>query len=146
MSKETTKIWRENHKEQVRKYRKKWSDNNKAKIKEWRQKNHVARTEYERTYAQKNKIRRRNMYVSRTYNISESEYNEIFVKQNGKCAICGKHQTELTSFLSVDHCHQTNFIRGLLCGKCNRAIGLLDDDIENLRCAIIYLQKGQSKI
>lgn len=45
----------------------------------------------------------------------------------------------LLSFLEVDHCHQTNQVRGLLCGPCNRALGLLKDNIGNLERAIAYL-------
>jgi len=41
----------------------------------------------------------------------------------------------------MDHCHKTNKIRGLLCGKCNSAIGFFDDDTELLEKAIDYLKK-----
>lgn len=43
--------------------------------------------------------------------------------------------------LHVDHCHQTGKIRGLLCQKCNMALGLLNDSVEILETAIRYLKK-----
>jgi len=75
------------------------------------------------------------------YGITEDDYNNMFVFQNGKCAICGNHQSELKSPLHIDHNHKTGKVRGLLCAACNMGIGQLQDDIENLRCAILYLNK-----
>ena len=42
--------------------------------------------------------------------------------------------------LVVDHCHDTNRVRGLLCTNCNVAIGHMKDDVERLRAAISYLE------
>ena len=76
------------------------------------------------------------------FGITLEEYNEILEKQNKVCAVCEKPETsQRLSFLSVDHCHKTNKIRGLLCNNCNRAIGLLKEDIETLEKAINYLKK-----
>lgn len=71
-----------------------------------------------------------------------AQYDEIFVSQNGVCAICGGGPI-VSRFknLSVDHCHSTNVIRGLLCGLCNPAIGLMQDDPARLRAAADYLEK-----
>jgi len=76
----------------------------------------------------------------KSYSISVEEYNNLLTKQNGVCAVCG--QKDLSSrnvHLSVDHDHNTHKIRGLLCNNCNRAIGLLKDDIKILESAIEYL-------
>lgn len=74
------------------------------------------------------------------YGISLDIYNEMFQKQNGCCAICNTHQSELIVSLSVDHCHTTGKVRGLLCSNCNRGIGLLKDSIKILNSAIEYLK------
>lgn len=74
------------------------------------------------------------------YGITRDKYNEIFNNQEGKCLICNKHQNELNKTLSVDHNHYTNEIRGLLCDKCNTAIGLLQEDIEIFHNCISYLK------
>jgi DNA-directed RNA polymerase subunit RPC12/RpoP len=63
------------------------------------------------------------------YGLTKEQYNELFEKQKGCCALCGKHQSELKMRLAVDHCHQTSEIRSLLCSYCNlRVIGRLRKD------------------
>ena len=59
------------------------------------------------------------------YNITVEEYNEMLALQEGVCAICGKEEKRRP--LSVDHCHTTGKIRGLLCSSCNLAVGLIGD-------------------
>lgn len=71
------------------------------------------------------------------YGITPEKYKEMFSNQNGKCAICNK---ELDN-CHIDHCHKTNIVRGLLCIRCNMALGLLKDDINFLKNAIKYLLK-----
>lgn len=82
----------------------------------------------------------RNYHFKKNYGITLEEYNNILSKQNGKCAICELKQKKRN--LSVDHCHITNKIRGLLCTNCNRGIGMLKEDISLLRKAIKYLNKN----
>jgi hypothetical protein len=47
--------------------------------------------------------------------------------------------------LAVDHCHTTGKIRGLLCSKCNPALGAFNDNIEILNSAIKYLKEYETK-
>ena len=63
-----------------------------------------------------------------TYGVSPEQYDEMFISQGGCCNICATHQEDQTSSMAVDHCHKTMNVRGLLCSKCNTAIGLLKDD------------------
>jgi len=65
----------------------------------------------------------RKWHLKRYYGITLDKYNEMFNKQNGLCAICGKHQVELKQRLQVDHCHKSEKVRGLLCPKCNSKLG-----------------------
>src|SRR5206468_12595026 len=76
-------------------------------------------------------IRRRNYDLYRAYKITEYEYNELVKKQNGVCAICEKICNKYER-LSVDHNHETNKVRGLLCHRCNSAIGFIIEDISLL--------------
>ena len=78
----------------------------------------------------------------KSYNLTIVEYNEMFTSQNGCCKICGKHQIEFKKSLSIDHNHQTNEVRGLLCNNCNAFLGYVKDDIEILQNAIKYLQNS----
>jgi len=80
-------------------------------------------------------------YNLKKYNIGIDEYNKLFQRQGGRCAICEKHQSEINYRLSVDHNHLTGEIRGLLCKECNWAIGQLgaDNGVELLKRAVSYL-------
>lgn len=73
------------------------------------------------------------------YGISLKELEELYEQQDSSCAICKKSEEELGSRLHLDHCHSTGRIRGLLCGNCNKAIGLLSDDIDRINSAANYL-------
>ena len=73
--------------------------------------------------------------------LSDTQYNKLYNKQKGKCAICGVHQQKLNKRLYVDHDHETNKIRGLLCGHCNSTLGFARDNIDVLESAIKYLKK-----
>jgi hypothetical protein len=95
--------------------------------------------------------------LKRTYGITPKDYDEMILKQNGKCDICKEDPTrentaiknetilipvDFTRFLHIDHNHITNKVRGLLCGNCNRALGLFKDNILRLENAILYLKKN----
>jgi hypothetical protein len=73
--------------------------------------------------------------IKQVYGLSEEEYNELLRQQNGNCALCQQFAK-----LTIDHCHKTGRIRGLLCMKCNVSLGGLGDDICGLERAIIYLK------
>ena len=68
------------------------------------------------------------------------EYNSLFLKQNGCCAICKKHQSEFTISLAVDHDHITKKVRGLLCYNCNMGLGRFKDNLDYLNNASKYLK------
>jgi hypothetical protein len=80
------------------------------------------------------------------YGITTSDYQKILSSQNGCCAICGISETKLNYRLCVDHCHITNIVRGLLCYSCNQGIGFLNDDINKMESAVIYLTKNENVI
>tara|TARA_R110002096_G_scaffold45582_1_gene122318 strand:- start:51 stop:491 length:441 start_codon:yes stop_codon:yes gene_type:complete len=87
--------------------------------------------------------------LKQRFNMSINEYNVIFLKQKGKCAICGRAETIRDvkgniKWLSVDHNHDTGAIRGLLCQSCNTGIGKLGDSVKVLKSAIKYLNKRGS--
>ena len=70
-------------------------------------------------------------------------------KQNYVCAICFNPEirvhrlTQTVTSLSVDHCHKTGKVRGLLCHSCNTALGLLKDNTDVMRLAINYLETNK---
>lgn len=74
------------------------------------------------------------------YGISAEEYWLLYGFQSGKCYIC-QRATGARKRLSVDHCHASGRIRGLLCGPCNRdVLGHLRDNPDALGRAIDYLR------
>jgi hypothetical protein len=73
------------------------------------------------------------------YGITLQDYNNLFDKQKGTCAICGIHQVEVKHTMVVDHNHETGKIRGLLCDNCNKGLGFFQDSVEYLTKARVYL-------
>lgn len=92
-------------------------------------------------YHKNNKDKSKNSNIKYRYNLNIEEYYKIKEKQNNCCAICGKNEQLLNKSLHIDHCHKTHKVRGLLCSRCNLAIGAFEDNIEYLKNAIIYLEK-----
>lgn len=76
----------------------------------------------------------RDKYLKKTYGISLQDYNEMVTDQGGLCWIC-----EQESDLVVDHDHETEKVRGLLCNLCNTSLGGFKDNIGSLEKAIKYL-------
>ena len=77
--------------------------------------------------------------------ITTDDFNALHAAQGGTCAICrnpetaGDRRTGIIRRLTVDHDHTTGFVRGLLCRKCNTAIGIFQDNITLIEAAIDYL-------
>jgi len=103
-----------------------------------------------------NQDRYHNRRLFYKYGISYDEYKLLLDKQQHVCAICGNGETRTskdgrTLWLSVDHDHRCcpsekscgRCVRGLLCWRCNTAIGKFNDDPELIMKAIQYLQKEQ---
>lgn len=72
-----------------------------------------------------------------TYGITAEDYEEMLARQGGKCCVCGGLNRGRR--LAVDHDHETGRVRGLLCNRCNTAIGLLREDPDLLAEALVYL-------
>lgn len=110
----------------------------RAKIREWAEKNPDAWKK--RDPQAHREASRRDYYKNalvRKYGISDEQRKAQSEAQGGKCAICGE-KTDL----HVDHCHSKNRVRGMLCGRCNRGIGMFEDEPNRLRMAVEYLEKG----
>lgn len=96
---------------------------------------------YQREWRKQNPEKARNHNLRKMFNISTEEFNILLKKQVGVCAICKQEERlDRYSYLSVDHCHETGKIRGLLCSSCNRGLGLFQDKISSLENAISYLK------
>lgn len=101
-------------------------------------------------YCRENRIKRgkeyiRNSNLKHSHGLSLQEYNSLLKQQDGVCAVCKKLETGRNQFgtlpLAVDHDHHTNKNRGLLCMRCNRALGLLGDSSERILSLFKYREQ-----
>lgn len=81
----------------------------------------------------------------KNYGLTRHDFDEMLREQDHLCAICKRPERALNRSgesrqLSVDHCHETGYVRGLLCHACNIGIGSLGDSPELLCAALKYLQ------
>lgn len=77
--------------------------------------------------------------IEATYGITKEQYEALYEAQGGVCWIC-QRATGKTRKLSVDHDHDTGFVRGLLCRPCNDILGHLRDDPAAAIRVATYLQ------
>ena len=120
-------------------YHEKNREKNLVKMKEYHEKNREKILTSMKDYNANNYEKIRNRSLKYQYGITSDNYNKMFIDQNGCCAICNAHQSEFKKPLSVDHCHTTGKVRGLLCNECNLGLGKFKDNIELLEKAIEYL-------
>jgi len=85
----------------------------------------------------------KDLYLRKTFGISLRDYVAQFEAQDGVCAICKNPETDLRNgkipLLAVDHLPGTNYLRALLCRKCNTALGLMRESSALLRAMADYL-------
>jgi hypothetical protein len=79
------------------------------------------------------------MKIKSSYGLTARQYVTMYKKQNGKCGICRGEIQIRGYYTHIDHCHKTNKVRALLCGKCNTGIGQFNDDPEILEKARDYV-------
>ncbi len=130
-------------------YRIKHTDKVKITNKEWRLKNKEYDKERTKKWVKNNpekaKLMRWRGHIKFAYKITAKEYDQMIEDQNGLCKICNNPEMTMNMLkdgfkkLAVDHCHTTGKVRGLLCVKCNGALGMFQDSIDNLKSAILYL-------
>ena len=89
--------------------------------------------------------------LKRDYGLTLDEFDAMLAKQHGKCAICGvfmdppARAAKNSIAVTVDHCHATNVVRGLLCYSCNLGLGIFKDCLQRMRSAIIYLEQAEQR-
>lgn len=93
--------------------------------------------ELERIKKQKRRARARDQRIQKTYGMSAVDYRAMYDIQHGRCAACETPHDQL----AIDHCHDTQRIRGLLCNRCNVALGLIREDIKAARGLTVYIER-----
>ena len=91
-----------------------------------------------KAYRKRNPDSHMNTSLKTNYGITIEDKRQMYAAQDGKCGACGKPIAFYAESF-VDHDHSTGKVRGLLCGKCNSALGFLDDSSEKVIGLLHYL-------
>jgi hypothetical protein len=126
------KLTEEEKKARKREHDRKWRAAN-------RERERLRAKKYRDTQPEIARERVRDATLKAKYGVTASAYSAMLVAQGGKCATCPTEHT-VRKKLSVDHCHSTGKVRGLLCQPCNMALGLLKDNTDTLLRAVDYLK------
>jgi len=124
-------------KQYQREYKRQYREKNKEKLDEYNKVFKEKNTEQLKEY-QKNYYSSKQKYLR--YGINREQYESLINEQNNQCFICGilfNNENEIR----IDHDHNTNIVRGLLCHHCNCGLGHFKDDTNVLTKAINYLNK-----
>jgi hypothetical protein len=65
---------------------------------------------------------KRDSRIKRLYGLTPDQVRAMYDEQEGKCAICKTWHERL----DIDHNHETGEVRSLLCGPCNRKLGVVE--------------------
>lgn len=121
---------------------------NQKRAAKWAKENRERMNERNRTWVLNNKEHalklKRFAKVKQMYGLSKTQYLDLLNTHNHKCSICGEKETVSLKGtvwnLSIDHCHTTGKIRGLLCAQCNVGLAKFRENIRYFKNAINYLQ------
>jgi hypothetical protein len=123
-----------------------WRSKNPDKVKAQEKRHNDRRKAQAKGYYDPSKkglmtMQRRNAHLLRKYGISLDDYLKMREAQDGKCAICEElpKPTGNKLELVVDHCHRSGKVRALLCDRCNRALGVVNDDADLLLKLRVYV-------
>lgn len=109
---------------------------------EWRRRNPAevaaTRRRWREANPEKHERQRRSAHLRREYGLSLADYDRMVLEQGAACGICGEPQS---TPMVVDHCHESNAVRGLLCAPCNLMIGIAKDRPDVLVAAANYLRR-----
>jgi ribosomal protein S27AE len=96
----------------------------------------AATQQHRRNYTDEQRRRMKSRTLMRQYGITLDEYDALAAAQGGACQICRRTNEPLV----IDHCHGTNRFRGLICGRCNGALGMVQDSEEIAMGLLDYIR------
>ena len=128
--------------EQAKRWRAQNPEASKIQGKKYYSENREKELERKKKYGKDNPAHTRRAYLKKTYGITPEDFSLMKEIQGGRCAVCGAHYSDLKKDLCIDHNHDSGMVRGLLCSKCNSAIGLLNDDPRLLYSALMYITRS----
>ena len=96
---------------------------------------YLRRRDQKLAFAKEYRVKNRALVIARKWGIDAGDVSKV-LQASSSCDVCGS-----TKRLSVDHDHKTKMVRGLLCGKCNSALGMAQEDKDILRGLVQYLER-----
>ena len=148
-STEQVRTWRAKNIDRQQEQSQRYYETNKKviaeKAKAYRQRNKAKIDERVKAWATTHPDRVRwhkNRSTWRRNGVDPVEAERVLVAHNGRCDCCGT-ESPMEARWCVDHDHATGRVRGVLCSKCNTAIGKLGDTLEGVLRAVKYLQRNQ---
>ena len=122
--------WRENNVDKVKEYKQEYNANNQDKRRESKRKWDAANAERLKQHRAMNKKDAALSHLKRKYGLTEEGFLQMLAAQNNACNICKKPlaATILGKHKSVEHCHKTGRIRGIVCQRCNMFMSFIDQD------------------
>jgi hypothetical protein len=133
--------YRETHREEIRAAARRYHESHKDERNESARLKWRTNPDFREKRRVQNRLWQRKNVLKKVYGISMADYEAMFERQGGACAICKRTGVALC----VDHCHLTGEVRGLLCSLCNSAIGFCSDDPAVLQAAAAYLQAARDR-
>jgi len=139
--------YRERNKEKLKAYYaeryKKNREKYLKKMKEYYRDNRNEKLKYAKKYRNAYPEKIRDRHYRREYGITLEQFEQIFLRQNSKCANiqCLSSSPQGKKGWQLDHDHSTGNVREILCCKCNLLLGCANDNIPILEGAIEYLNK-----
>ena len=141
ITKEYRRAYVASHREQNRECQRKYRATHPNKVKEWNAKQRKRKLALDPHY-------RRWEAIWKRYKLRQKDWESLYKKQGGVCAICGRisvntgNKNNLEG-LVVDHNHKTGRVRGLLCHNCNLTLGKFDDEAEWFLKAAKYVKEAR---
>lgn len=133
--------------ESQRKYRAANPEKTREASRKWRAANPEKHRNAVKRWRKANPERDREIMRASLYDLAPGDYDAMLTAQGGACAICRQPETAtrngVVKALAVDHCHDSGVTRGLLCQRCNTAIGSLNDDPALIEAAAAYLRRNR---
>lgn len=143
---EESKAYRDLHREEIKESQRLWRIANSALIKERAKKFREVHAEEIRARSRlsyyRNRDRAKDTQLKKVYGISLVELEEMWESQDGKCSICEGSLAKRSGGYAIDHNHSSGKVRGLICSRCNFALGLVLESETTLLRLIEYLKRG----
>jgi hypothetical protein len=123
---------RRRNRERAKKYTKQFNDKEAARQRKYRAANREKARAWGRNTSHRLRLKR--------HGLTQAEYDDLLSSQGACCAVCKLDTPGRKRTWSIDHCHKTGRVRGLLCNHCNSALGHARDNPSILRALASYLE------